>query len=47
MEKENNFADLIVWHNFHNILLKIDNFTLIVLTIIVPVFDLGMLLGKV
>ena len=33
--------------HFHNILFKIDNFTFIVLTVIVPVFDLGMSFGKV
>jgi len=33
--------------HFHNILFKIDNFTFIVLTIIVPVVDLGMSFGKV
>jgi len=34
--------------HFHNILFKIDNcFTSIVLAIIVPVFDLGMLFAKV
>jgi len=35
--------------HFHNILLKIDNFTFIVLTIIIimPVFYLGMLFEKV
>jgi len=33
--------------HFHNILFKIDHFNLIVLTIIVPVFDLGVSFGKV
>jgi len=33
--------------HFHNILFKIDNFIFIVLTIIVPVFNLGMTFRKV
>ena len=32
--------------HFHNIFIKFDNFTLIMLTFIVPVFDLGMSFGK-
>ena len=56
---KNNFYGLLVWKkklifqtrsfdmHFHNISFQIDNFTFIVLTIIVPVFDQGMSFGKV
>jgi len=47
-KKKNNFPDFIFDVPFHNILFKMDNFTSIVLTtIIVPVFDLGMSFVKV
>jgi len=42
MEKGNTFPDSIVWLHFYNILFNIDNFTFILLTVIVPVFYLRM-----
>jgi len=42
VEKKNNFPDLIFDMHFHKIFFKTGIVTFIVLTIIVPVFDLGM-----